>query len=323
MRHTTRLLLVIVAIAVLIACSGCMKVSVDLAVAPDGSSSGRMLAGIDASLAQAGEELSHPLDGLTGGGNWRSREYRQGNWLMTEAVGSATPGQPLFPEDEGEAPKTTLVTSDRRLSTRYTLSLIVPKPDTKMMKDPTEGTDEELKPLVKSMLSSIEISFSLRAPGQVVATTGTVVGRGKAQWKLGFDALGRGQMPKFALTTELANWTNLGRLADQLAHNGRLYDCAPRLAAALGRGLLPNPPLSSAAAQKLGAEDYARMLEIIDKLDAAGRPAITESLIKKLGLNGDETSAETIAKAHARLMKLDVRGLTDDAIGDTLGQKLR
>ncbi|MGE5532531.1 MAG: hypothetical protein ACM3VW_10495, partial [Bacteroidota bacterium] len=164
---------------------------------------------------------------------------------------------------------------------------------------------------------------SLKAPGRVVSTTGTVVGPGKAQWKLGFDDLGKGKMPSFGVTTELANWTNIGRLADQLASNGRLYDCAPALAAALARGLLPNPAASTAAAQKLGAEDYGRLLEIIDKLDAPGRPAVTETLIKKLGLNRDDTSAEAIGKAHARVMKLDVRGLSDNAITDALAGKLK
>ncbi|MHB8995103.1 MAG: LppM family (lipo)protein [Armatimonadota bacterium] len=324
MKHTTRLPLLIMAIALLIACSGCMKVSMDLAVAPDGSSSGRMLAGIDASLAQAGETKSGPLAGLAGGAaNWKTRDYREGNWLMTEAVGSAPPGRPLFPQDDDKAPQTTLTTSARRLSTRYNLSLVVPPPDKTMMGDPTEGVDEQMQALVKGMLASFELSFSLKAPGRVVATSGTVVGPGRAQWKLGFDDLGKSSLPDFTVTTELPNWTNLGRLADQLAYNGRLYDCAPRLAAALERGLLPNPPLNAAAAQKLAPEDYARLLEIIDKLDAAGRPAITENLIKKLELNRDETSAETIIRAHARVMKLDVRGLSDNAIGDALGQKLR
>jgi hypothetical protein len=324
MKKAQRQLLTAVAVALLITCSGCMKVSMEIGAAPDGSSTGRVVAGVDASLAQGGETVGGPFSGLTNSGsNWKSREYREGNWLMTEAVGSAAPGQALFPEGDGETPKTTVTTSARRLSTRYTLSLIVPPPDKEMMSGPTEDMDAQTQALVKSMLSSFEISFSLKGPGRVVSTTGTVVGPGKAQWKLDFDDLGKGKMPNFAVTTELANWTNIGRLADQLASSGRLYDCAPALASALARGLLPNPPANTAAAQKLGAEDYGRLLEIIDKLDAPGRPAVTEAMIKKLALNGDDTTAEAIAKAHARVMKLDVRGLSDSAITETLGGKLK
>ncbi|MGE5532702.1 MAG: hypothetical protein ACM3VW_11385, partial [Bacteroidota bacterium] len=153
-----------IAVALLITCSGCMKVSMEIGVAPDGSSTGRVVAGVDASLAQSGETVSGgPFGGLTNsGGNWKSRENREGNWLMTEAVGSAAPGQALFPESDGEAPKTTVTTSARRLSTRYTLSLIVPPPDKEMMSGPTEDMDAQTQALVKSMLSSFEIIFSLK-----------------------------------------------------------------------------------------------------------------------------------------------------------------
>lgn len=324
LKSLRRPLYAILTIVLLITCSGCMKVSMDFAVAPDGATTGRMTAGINAVLAQSGEGVSGPLEGLAAGAtNWRSREYREGDWFITEAVGVAAPGQSLFPQSDGEAPKLTTAKSARRLSTRYALTLTVPPPDKEMLQDPTENVDAQMQALVKSMLASFELGFTLEAPGKVISTTGAVVGPGKAHWQLGFDDVQTGRLPEFTVTSELTNWANVGRLADQLAYNGRLYDCAPRLAGALERGLLPNPPLNVAAEHKLQPPDYAMLLEIIDKLDASGRPAITESLIKKLGLNRDETSAETIAKAHARLMKLDVRALTDGAIVDALGQKLR
>lgn len=314
--------LLVVLLAVVIGCvSGCVRMSIDLAAAPDGSTTGRIVAGVDASLAQ-GQESKSPFTELTqSGSNWKSREYREGNWLMTEATGSAPAGQALFPVDEeGDAPQSKLAASAHRLSTWYTMTLEMPPMAQEMAKPPTD-MDAQTEALVKGMMGSFEISFSLQAPGRVVATTGKVVAPGKAEWHMGFEELGSKKLPDFRVVTELPNWSNIGRLSDQLAYTGRLYEAAPKLAAALQRGLLPNPPIN--ASEKLAAEDYARLLEIADKLDTAGRPGVTESVMGKLRLNTDETTAAAIAAAHARVMKMDVNALSYRAISGALLSELK
>lgn len=310
--------IVVLMTLLLAACSGCMKIGVEIAAAPDGSTSARLNAGMDASLAAAGETTKNPFSELSeAGGNWKTREYREGNWLMTETVGSAAPGQSLFPETEKETPKTTLTASVHRLSTQYTLTLQMPPTPGGIGGVPADA-DEQTQALVKSMLASFEMKFALKGPGRVVATSGKVSGPGKAEWRLGFDELNSKKLPDFRLVTELPNWTNIGRLADQLAYTGRMDNAAPKLAAAVARGLLPNPPVQADRTDKLKPEDYAKLLEIIDKLDVSGRAAVTDSVVAKLKLNTDTTTAAQIAAAHERVLKLDINGLTSSAVGAAL-----
>lgn len=295
---------------VIVCCSGCIRMSMEIAAAPDGSTSGRIVAGVDASLTQ-GKETKNPLAELTqGGAAWKTREYRDGDWQMTEATGLAPAGKTLFPATDKEAPQVKLVATPHRLSTQYALTLLVPPSAQEMSKPPTD-LDQQTQALVKGMLANFQIGFALQAPGRVVATTGRIVGPGKAEWKLGFEELSTKKLPDFRIVTELPNWSNLGKLGDQLAYDGRLYEATPKLAAALHRGLLPNPTIS--AGEKLSAEDYARLLEIVDKLDASLRPSLTNSIIARSGLSSDDVSSETIRKARERVMKADIGALVDKA----------
>lgn len=326
MRPTYRVAgLTLVAVA-LAACTGCMRIGVEVAVAPDGSSKARLQAGLDASLAAMSQATSSsPFSGLAGKqGNWKTREYKDGNWLMTEATGSAGPGESLFPAGEEDTPQLKLQTQAHRLSTRYTVRLQVPPIDPGALKPGGgEGEDEQMKQLVGAMMSTFQVSFTLRGPGRVVATTGKAVGGGAAEWRFGIADLDNKKQPDFTLVTELPNYANLGRLADQLAYTGRLYEAGPKLIAAQERGLLPDPPASTSASEKLQAADYAALLEIIDRLDSAVKPAVTGRLLSQLGLSADDVAPATIAAAHARLMKGEAGRVADDAAAAGLLELLR
>ena len=308
MSVASRWVLAVVLGLAMVCVSGCVRLNMEISAAPDGSTRGKVIAGVDSSLA--GEQgTQNPFGDLQQvGSNWKTRAYREGTWLMTEATGSAPAGQPLFPTDEAGGPLVTFVPSPHRLSTQYALTLQMP-PGAEEMAQAPEGLDEQTQALVKGMMASLQISFALQAPGRVVATTGTVTGPGRAEWKLGAEALSGKKLPAFRVVTELPNWGNLGKLGDQLAYTGRLYEATPKLAAALQRGLLPNP--RSNDEHKLAAEDYARLLEIVDKLDAAFKPSLTDSIIARSGLNEDHVSAEAIRQAHERVMKADVGAFVD------------
>lgn len=310
MSNFTRCAVVVLLALGLVFCSGCFRMSMEIAAAPDGSTSARILAGVQASLTQDKETKNPFADMTKGGANWKSREYRDGDWLMTEATGSAPAGKSLFPADDKEAPQVKLVASPRRLSTEYAMTLQVPPSAQEISKTPTD-MDEQTQALVKGMLGGFQISFSLAAPGRVVATSGKVVAPGKAEWKLGMDDLNAKKLPEFRLVTELTNWSNLGKLGDQLAYTGRLYEATPKLAAALQRDLLPNPRAN--ASDGLQPEDYARLLEIIDKLDSSLKPSLTDSIIARTGLNSDIVSPASIQKAHERVMKADFGALVGKA----------
>jgi hypothetical protein len=133
----------------------------------------------------------------------------------------------------------------------------------------------------------------------VVSTNGTVGADGLAEWRPTMEQLTGGQTPELRLVTEATNWTNLGRLADQVA---ALSDdtAGTRLAQALGRGLLPNPPVLVTGVPKLGAGDYQRLLTVIARLDEVLAPEGTAQVVRELGLNGDHASSAQIAAVHGK-----------------------
>lgn len=312
MALTTRMaLLGTLAFAVMLL-TGCMKFGLDLAVAPDSSTSARMTIGIDKSLDEMGEtSTGSPFDELTSGEDaerWTVREYTEGNWKMSEAIGHAGPGEALFTGED--APAMQVQTSHRRLTTRYMLSLAVPTPD--IPTPPAEEMTEGLEQVVGSVMAGLEIKFVLSGPGRVVATTGQDMGRGRAEWKLGMKSLQGGRLPDFKLTTEMPNWTNIGRLADQIATQSGQFDAGSELATGLERGLLPNPP-SNESGPKLSADDYGKLLEIIARLDAGLWPEATAKVMAKAGLADDYVTSAQVQAAHARLLKADLAGLVETA----------
>ncbi len=310
-------------------CAGCIKVNVDVAVAPDRSVSARLAAAVDTSLAEMAEG-GDAFSDLTNAApkSWTTREYKEGRWTVSEAVGHAGPGETLFP-DEKDGPKLQVQTASRRLSTRYDISLVTPPPPAQLAPPPKQGEGEtetgpDLSGLATSMMSETQISISLAGPGEVVATTGEVVAPGKAEWKLAIADLQRKQaLEDFRLTTELPNWLTIGRLADQLVMRGGPADAGSRLVSALQRGLLPNPPLNVAATDKLSAVDYLRLLQIIGKIDAGAGPAVTEAIVKQARLNDQDTTSARIAEAHGRIMKLDIGTLVEEAAIEAISGALR
>jgi hypothetical protein len=333
MRGAARLLIVPAALTLLL-CAGCIRLGVEVAVAPDQSTSARLLVGLDSSLGDmtGGENPFADLAQSPVGKRWTFRDFTDGSWKMSEAVGHAAPGEGLFP-DEGDGPRLRVRTTARRLSTRYDITLIAPPPPSTLTQPPEAPADqpaaaedqpgmEAMAGLAQSLMGGMEVRFSLRGPGRIVATTGREVAPGQAEWKLDLTQMSEQQTtPDFRLTTEIPNWVNLGRLADQIVMRGGPAEAGGNLASALDRGLLPNPPVT-APGDKLAAADYQRLLEIIARLDAAVAPEVTDMVLKQARLNDEQVSAAAIAAAHARLMKLDVTAVVQQATIKSLSAAL-
>lgn len=294
--------------------SGCLNITMDVSVAPDMSSRARLAIAVDSSLAEMGKE-SGGLQQIPKPPtpNWTVREYKEGNWAVTEIVGQAKPGEALFPE-ESDSPKLEMQVVPHRLSTFYHLKLIMPPPPAKEnplfgeKPQDTMGAPEQL--VMSSLASTLQLQLSLQGPGFVRASSGEAAANGQAVWKLNLmDLQPKKSLPEFRLTTELPNWRHIGHLADQLVMRGAPPNVGSRLLEALQRQLLPNPPLNVSAAEKLSAIDYLRLLDIIQKLDAAASPAFTEAFFAQLCLNDTETTSAQIAQIHAKVMALDVRQL--------------
>lgn len=316
--------LAVTVIVAAIFCGGCMKVSMDVAVAPDLSQSARLTAATDVSLAEMGEEgkLSGGLG--TPPSNWKTREYRDGKWQVQEAVTTVAPGEPLFP-DGGEAPSVKIETSRRRLSTRYHVTMTMPPPPPVLTEQitPVEGQDK-FEGLARSLMSDLEFRLTLSAPGEIIASSGQPAGPGKAEWRLGLAEFEKsGTIPAFRLTTELPNWITIGNLANQVAMAGGPADAGSRIGTALQRRLLPNPPITAAADEKLGPQDYLRLLEIIGKLDAGAGPAVTDAVISQSRLNDEDVTAQKLERAHQKIMKMDVGELVEQASVKAIAGGLR
>jgi hypothetical protein len=158
----------------------------------------------------------------------------------------------------------------------------------------------DLQGAVAAMLSGLEFRFALGGPGRVVSTNGTVAGDGLAEWRPAIREVESGKMPAMQVTTETINWTHLGRLADQIAGLGGGDAAGTKLADAVTRGLLPNPPVSDVGTGKLEAEDYMNLLTIIARLDDVLEPQETAEVMRELGLSSDGATPTQIAAAHAR-----------------------
>jgi len=294
--------------------SGCLKLTMEVSVTPDLSSSARLAIAVDSSLADMAKE-SGGLQQIPKPPtpNWSVREYKEGNWAVTEIIGQAKPGEALFPE-ESDSPKLEMQVVPHRLSTFYHVKLIMPplptkgNPLSREMPPDTMGAPEQL--VMASFASTLQFQLSLQAPGFVRASTGEVTESGRAMWKLNLmDMQSKKSLPEFRLTTELPNWRHIGHLADQLVMRGASPNIGSRLLEALQRQLLPNPPLNVSAAEKLSASDYLRLLEIIQKLDAEACPPLTEALFAQLGLKDTDITSARIARIHTKVMSLDVRQL--------------
>jgi hypothetical protein len=323
MRRTpwqTVALLAVSALAVPLA--GCIKVDARFSLRQDMSVTGKMLVGLDTRLAgQSGmAQQGTPFGDLQKGPmaeRWKVREYQEDGWQYSEAVGTSKPGEAIFGDDP-TVPKLQVRRTERRLTTRYELKLAVPPTPTEGLVPPAGAAGSEapagsaakdglpdMQALVASMMSGLQIKFGLQAPGRVVSTSGKAVGDGAAEWALGLSDLSGGKPKDMALETETPNWTNLGRLADQIMAQSEMYDAGTRLAVALRQDLLPNPPVGSAGETKLTATDYCRLLDIIRRLGEVLPAEDVAVVYKGLGLHEDSVSASRIAAVHGRAQAPD------------------
>lgn len=315
-RQMCLVLAALLAVAVL-HLTGCVKIDAQFVAQPDLSVAGKLLLGMDAQLMQSmGQGGETPLDELKSGPMgelWTVREFEEGGWQYAEATGKVPAGAALFGEDQG-APQARVRKVEHRLSTRYNVRMSLPQmPEGGLTVPPEmlEGIEAgengmpDVQGLMQVMLSGLQLRFALGGPGRVVSTNGTVVGAGLAEWRPTMEALTSGSFSELEITTELTNWTHLGRLADQITGLAGDDSVGMRLAGAVNRGLLPNPPVSVIGVDKLGAQDYDRLLAIVARLDEVLGPTETAEVMNKLGLNADAATSAEIAAAYDRAQASD------------------
>lgn len=303
----------------LLVLSGCIRVTTQFVVQPDGGTQAKVLMGMDERLNGTGEASGTPMEGLTKGPQakyWKVREYKEGGWAYTEAVGKVPAGEPVFGEDK-EGPTLKCTKSEHRLSTRYRVTMTVP-PVPSSVTSPVEAEEKPeidvkgLEAMTEGLLSSVQIRFQVGGPGRVVSTTGKIVGEGLAEWTPAVSALSDKNAEPMVVVTEAANWVNLGRLADRIAYECGMDDAGVRLGQALRQGLLPNPPMQAKEADSLTAVDYFRLLEVIRKLAAVAPTGRLGDLVGRLGLNADQVTGRQILAAYERVNAADFAAHVDN-----------
>lgn len=320
MQRHWRLVLPVLAALVVVPLTGCLKVDAQFVARPDLTVAGAIVIGIDARLAESMGPGATPFAELKSGAlgkSWSVREFAQDGWRYAEATGVGVAG-PGFFGDSPEAPQLQVKRVLHRLTTRYTMVLLpaqVPPEALPAPAAPADGADDrqpempDLQKAVEAMMTGLELRLALGGPGHVVSTNGTMVGEGLAEWRPTVHDVTSGKMPTLEVVTETINWTHLGRLADQITGLGGGYAVGTKLADAVTRGLLPNPPVSALGSGRLEAADYNRLLAIIARLDEVLEPAETAMVMREAGLSSDSVISGQIAAAHAKTQAPDFTAL--------------
>lgn len=314
-------------VALLLFAPGCFMMEANINVNVDGSADVEVQVGAAAAIMEMQEEGADPFAELAQDvpEGWTVRPLESEEWTGVVISGRAPAGEALLPSPD-EAPSDIKLNVVRRLfSTDYVVEGVfsldepmeeAPEAEAAAPGEPRivftqlpelevqeEGEGEEefdaeaFAGLLGAMAVQPRISFSIKAPGTVVETTGTVNERGAVVWS--FDVPGlmtEGPPPEFRvlLRTRLLNYANIGRLADRLAAEADLPDMAPMIADCVSRGLLPNPPRDDPARATFDVEAYAAALKIITALDGLLGPPTTARVIAGLKLNADDVTARQL-----------------------------
>ena len=329
-------------VSLLFLAPGCFMMEANINVNVDGSSDVELQVGAAAAIMEMQEEGEDPFaqiaEDLPEG--WTVKPLESEAWKGVVIAGRAPAGEALLPSSD-EAPSDIKLSVVRRLfSTDYVVDgvfsirdaveeapeaeaaapgepriVFAQLPELEVQEEEEEEFDAEaFAGLLGAMAIQPRISFSVKAPGTIVETTGAVNERGAAVWS--FDVPGlmsEGPPPEFhvLLRTRLLNYANIGRLADRLAAEADMPDMAPMIAQGVTRGLLPNPPKDDPARAAFDVEAYAATLKIITALDGLLGPPTTARVIAGLKLNADDVTAKQLRETWEMVDKTEPEELIE------------
>ncbi len=342
---TGRFVLIGVALAALVGVGGCIFIDAQFALAPDGSTSARLEAGVLKSMLEQGEGdfVADIGEGLAPGRWQELGDEDRGEWRVRTMVGQAGPGEALFTEEAEAIPQFGM--TSHLLSTAYTFTMPVPEGadmQPQMTGEPHdddgedaeaehddgddaeghevefEGMDEAMGEMMALMMSSGEagLRFSVALPGEIVEANGEVVAPDRAAWAI--DIVNPDpDLTALSAESRLLNWPNVGRLGGELVAMGRWELVAP-LIAAVRRGVVPDPVTEDPTGADLNAEMYAQIIEIMMALDVAVGEQITDTVMQTLGLSGDDVDAGFVAEIAERVKARDLAAEIDGNVTDML-----
>lgn len=331
-------------VSLLVLAPGCFMMEANITVNVDGSSDVELKVGAAAAIMDMQDEGEDPFaqiaEDLPEG--WTVNPLESEEWRGVVISGRAPAGEALLPSPE-KAPSDIKLSVVRRLfSTDYVVDGVFSvqgapdqAPDAEAaapgeprivftqlpdlgVQEQEEGEGEfdaeAFAELLGAMAVQPRISFSIKAPGTVVETTGAVNERGAAVWSFNVPGLmTEGPPPEFRvlLRTRLLNYANIGRLADRLAAEADMPDMAPMIADCVTRGLLPNPPRDDPARATFDVEAYVAALRIVTTLDRLLGPPTTARVIAGLKLNADDVTAKQLRQTWEMLDKTEPEELIE------------
>lgn len=318
----------VVAAVLIVACTGCMTVDIDIMVEPDMS-------------AEIGMKITAPLEMAEQIEDFGTLPNMVDVTVEDTETTRTVSGRKLLGPDEildaaedGAGPNIIRQQVRHRLSTHYVFALemptdnpMVPEGNAEEQKVVPEGApdEQELDPgqlaaMVSGIMSSFKIDVTVCLPGQIVSTTGERVGVETVAFHLTMQDLSGGDGPKLTAVSKMPDYTTLGQLTDEAVASGTPWTIARDLPLYLEAGLLPDPPQNADGQYALTASDYGRLAQLIAALGAVLPDDMVRAVVEQLGLNRDTTSSAEIARIADAVDGIDIDELVLQAVLSSLRQ---
>ena len=329
---------------------GCFFVEGNVKVNVDGSAEVEMSVAVSQALAELSEGDADPFGEFQEGmpENWTAEPLEEEGRKGVVVRGTAPAGGQLIPQGEGEESNVNVRIVKRLLSTEYVVEGTVSMGDVSKDEaeeaaastgtivftqareeeenEETEGWDDELGDagemfnpealmgLFAGGAQQPQVSFSVKAPGTLVETTGTPTDDGAAKWVLDITSMmGREEPPtlEVLLRTRLLNHQNIGRLADRLAAERDMPDMAALIGDYVMRGLLPNPPKEAPLKAGLDAEAFENAIKTIVAFESVIGEVPTARVVNGLKLNADDITARRLRETWELVADMDEEELVE------------
>ncbi len=308
----------VIALAMILMVCGCFKATTRVAVKPD--------LGVDFSVTMAvpkqfAEKMSEePQEDMKMD---EVKTYTEGDWYYIEGKKSVAGTKELQIPSAAEA---TFMRSkqEHRLSTRYMMGMELPKMDEAMGQTPAPAQpspdaespedaeaqrqqEEAIGMMMSGMMSSFEYNLEVTLPGTITTDAGEHIAPDTVRYAFNWKEMSQQEDGKLLVTSRVPNYTRIGRLADQMVAHGAASLIGLQLIQYVNDGLLPDPPVDMEADRKLSADDYLKLTQIIEALDAQLQPEVTTGIINETGLNRNDVTHDHVSKAHKAIQAMDLQ----------------